>query len=408
MFLVNCKDHEGNHPLYFAIKSGSVPIVRLLVENGADINSAGRCSTDRPLHSAIRAHDLGIVKYLLESGAYPDKRDYSGKTPLHTPVQEGQLQALRVLLQREADVHALSMGGNGALIYCCQALADDWNSENIEILLSLLGLGLSPNQPNGWQVTPTQILLPIYNARGLFLSKTLSIEDTPPINWKGYYATEVVCVFDDPKFHLLVRAFGKECLARVINLHPAAGDDYSPLCLAAYYDSVAAMENLISIGADIEFEGSIWGTALMTACDHGRLSSVKYLMRRGARLIYTSSGNRDGNGRVTHRSAFQAAKRHPRVLEWLLVGRRTEQKKSTDRFDQGGGSTMLKIREEIHHWSGPVRARVTLSKGQRRQRWGSSLDWLAKVKQVRLGMDGKIVVGAELWPDLDTADSTAG
>ncbi|KAM7191730.1 Ankyrin repeat-containing domain protein [Naviculisporaceae sp. PSN 640] len=406
LFLVNHRDSDGNSPLYWAVRSGSISFLRALVENGADVNSAGRDGRDDLLHSAIRAGKPGIVEYLLESGISVEKKDATGRTPLQETIREGDLEIFSLLLQQEADVRTLCIDAYGPLLECCHSLCQEWHMDKVEMLLTLLGMGLDPDQPSGWGLTPSQLLLPLHVARRIFLSRIVSLERTPPISWKSYYVTEDICLFDDPKFYLLVRALGRDNLARVINLHPSESEGYSPLCIAACHDSVTTMENLILIGADIEFEGSIYGTALMAACDHGRLSSAKFLVRRGARLTYTLRKSGGENGEIIYRSALQAARKHPQVIEWLLVGRHTEQRKIWEMSQHENDSTVSESCEGAYHWGGPVRAAMILSKLQRKQSWESSIDWLVRLKHMRLFWGGKVVEGAKLWPDLDVAHAS--
>ncbi|KAK4217524.1 hypothetical protein QBC37DRAFT_479716 [Rhypophila decipiens] len=404
-FLVNHKDHKEKSLLYLAIDDPST--ARLLIENGAEVNIPyPKDRRDFFLHSSINPLCLKTVEHLLASGAHINARDVHGFTPLRVAARAGEAEAFRLLLKHGADPHCLRICGNGALEDCCRSLTEEWSVDKTEILLTLLRLGSNPDRPNVDKVTPTQILLRLHRSRGLFLGRTLSLESARPFYWKGYFMSAEVIIFDDPQFHLIVRAYGKECLARVMNLYPAAGE-LGPLCLAAYHDSVAMMENLISIGADIEFEGCSHGTALMAACDYGRLSAVKFLVRRGARLAYFSRSQVDGNGTKMYRSAFQPARQHPGVLQWLLVRRHTEQMKITVGLDRADGSTPSEhTTQGLGYWSGPVPAGRRFRLDERRQEWESSINWLARVRRMRQDLDGKVVVGAELWPDSDTAEAT--
>jgi hypothetical protein len=58
----------------------------------------------------------------------------------------------------------------------------------------------------------------------------------------------------------------------------------------------------------------------MAACATGRLSAVKMLVKLGARLAYFKE-----NGIAL--TAFEAAKHHPAIVRWLLVGRLMEHPK---------------------------------------------------------------------------------
>lgn len=71
---VNCQDDQGWTPLNFAAGKGELSLVRLLVENGADVFKMGR---DRrtPYDIALCAGRVSVVKYLREiEDQFPEKR----------------------------------------------------------------------------------------------------------------------------------------------------------------------------------------------------------------------------------------------------------------------------------------------------------------------------------------------
>lgn len=172
-------------------------------------------------------------------------------------------------------------------------------------------------------------------------------------------------------FPLLVRAYGKETVARVMNLHPAVDSGSpSPLCLATLENAVWLMRPLVLIEADVEFEGCNSGAALMAACEGGNIDAFKFLVCHKARLSY-SHGNIAEGRLPLHRSAVEAARKHPVIFRWLLVERHTEQLKIMARTEQGNLGSTSDDSDEVRCWSGPVRAGMPLQTSERRQIWKS-------------------------------------
>ena len=70
--------------LHSAANIGSVELVRLLIQEGADVNAQDE-DGDSPLHSAmVRANNYDVTRTLLENGADLSSKAVDGKTPLHT------------------------------------------------------------------------------------------------------------------------------------------------------------------------------------------------------------------------------------------------------------------------------------------------------------------------------------
>lgn len=100
--LANAWADDGFQPLGLASFFGQADAARLLVERGADVNSASRNTMKvMPLHSAAAAQDPGvryeIARLLLEAGADPNARQQDEYTPLMAADQHGD-DRLRELL----------------------------------------------------------------------------------------------------------------------------------------------------------------------------------------------------------------------------------------------------------------------------------------------------------------------
>lgn len=90
---------NGNTALMMAALQKNKPAVLALIEKGAQVNRPGWTA----LHYAAAAGDLDIMKLLLERHAYIDAASPTGTTPLMLAAREGQEDAVKLLLEEGAD-----------------------------------------------------------------------------------------------------------------------------------------------------------------------------------------------------------------------------------------------------------------------------------------------------------------
>ena len=101
--LVNAYNGDGFQPLGLASFFGHPPVARLLLDRGAEVNSASRnAQRVMPLHSAVAAASPEIVSLLLSVGAEVNAVQQGGYTPLHEAAHKGHLEILEMLLQAGA------------------------------------------------------------------------------------------------------------------------------------------------------------------------------------------------------------------------------------------------------------------------------------------------------------------
>lgn len=95
----------GDSLLHVAAWNGWEEHVRLLIDEGADVNLID-CSASRrtPLHEACRAGHGRVVELLLRSGARLNALDVSGESPLHVACRGGWTRVVRILLMAANDL----------------------------------------------------------------------------------------------------------------------------------------------------------------------------------------------------------------------------------------------------------------------------------------------------------------
>ena len=105
--LANAWAQDGFQPLGLASFFGQVEAARLLVDRGADVNSASRNDFKvAPLHSAVAEKDADarfvLATILLEHGADPNARQQDDFTPLMAADQQGDARLRELLVEHGA------------------------------------------------------------------------------------------------------------------------------------------------------------------------------------------------------------------------------------------------------------------------------------------------------------------
>jgi len=104
--LVNAFADDGFQPLGLACFFGHLESADYLVRAGASVNMPSNNGLHAtPLQSAVAGGHAPIVKMLLNSGAQPNVRERGGVTPLHTAAAHGDAESIQLLILAGADLH---------------------------------------------------------------------------------------------------------------------------------------------------------------------------------------------------------------------------------------------------------------------------------------------------------------
>jgi ankyrin repeat protein len=123
---------DGFTPLGLAVFFGHEEIARQLVAAGADVNRPSRNAIHvAPLHSAVESGSLALLNLLLEHGAQPDAVEFLGATPLHSAAARGNRRMVERLLAAGADPRRKTNDGKTAA-----GLARQYGHEQLAVLLA--------------------------------------------------------------------------------------------------------------------------------------------------------------------------------------------------------------------------------------------------------------------------------
>jgi len=92
-------------PLYTAAwRYKDADVVKYLVSKGADVNTPTRVGKWYPLHGANK--NIEAAEFLVSKGAEVNVKNYRGETPLHTAVERGNNDVVKLFISIGADVNA--------------------------------------------------------------------------------------------------------------------------------------------------------------------------------------------------------------------------------------------------------------------------------------------------------------
>ena len=111
------QEHKGITALCVAAGMGKNDIVKIFLENGADVDKVTEDGETSLLFASQNGH-LNVVKYLVEEGkAEVDKAKNDGQAPLYVASGKGHLEIMKCLVE-EGEVDVDKARDTGATTLC--------------------------------------------------------------------------------------------------------------------------------------------------------------------------------------------------------------------------------------------------------------------------------------------------
>lgn len=327
---VNTIFDSGKTPLYYAVRYLDVPLAGFLIDRGARVDASASTGwsllnlalfeaaiKEQPdsvdalkalipmLHQAGATYDRSdvraaralvcygslsmlhwffsqgsnpltvaeLVVYLKDNGVDLDALDYSGKTRLYKAVEQGSIEAVRLLLQAGAEPNII--GKAGAPLHVAAHLND------VEIMRALLSGGAKPgarHPVSGATALHCAITSGNLVAVMLLLQWGASLDERDGLGL-GVLHKAISAWAKDPTIFSMLVALGADVMS-------VSGDEFDSLPLlhyAARSGCSGAIEELLSHGVPVDLPAPATSmTALHIACMLGRVACAKVLLTRGA------------------------------------------------------------------------------------------------------------------------------
>jgi ankyrin repeat protein len=321
-----------------------------------------------PMMAAALCRHLDIVKLLLQHGANPNMIRRDCRNIAIMAVQVGHVEMLKTLVSHGISLTHCDQWGGSVLHYAGRHCPEAFSL--------LLASGCDPYQRDIDGYTPIEVAIRWRTVRPLCLNSNLDfnrgiihIGDIGTSLERGYTPLSIM--------KLLFKRLPASRISREINAIPSRGFlKETMLVTAARRGDQQALDFLIKMGAELELEGSSFGTPLLAACNRGVLSSVRYLIRRGANIFSCKNGE--------EQSAVQAAKLFPEIIQWLLAERHTEQPKLC-------WLPAASTEQELSSWSGPMTVEVPIDGLYSPTGGASSFERAKDLAELRKYLQGRVV-----------------
>ncbi len=283
------------YPLYVAVMENSLPIVKFLINKGANINLGTENGYSTPLYGASKYGYLDIAQYLIEHGADINKTNNIGSTPLYGASSNGQLEIVRLLIAHGADLNKAIVNGKWVPLHAAS------DRGYLEIVRALIDSGADIDKQS--EDGSTSLYLACEKGH-LEVARAL-IDHGADVNKAN----------NDGRVPLYVASLNRHLeLARLLIEHRAdinkeEKNGFTPLYTASNNGHLEVARLLIEHGADVNKYGKF--TPVYQASFKGHLEVVRLLIAHGADVNKTS---RDGKWVPLHTASDKGYLEIVRVL----------------------------------------------------------------------------------------------
>lgn len=303
---IDTRDHNGQTPLHYSIRSGNTEVAKYLIDNGANLNiqdnpyrqTAKYAYSKTPLHYAIESGNTEIVKYLIDRGANPNIQDAYSETPLYSAIYSGNTEIVKYLLDHNADPNS-----KGFYTFPLLAAIKLGHAEIVKSLVEH-GADLGIKNTSAQTLLHYAIELKHTEIAKYLIDRAIDVDTRDISSGKS-------------PLHFAMHMKNMEVVKYLIE-HNADIDiqnsyGLTPLHLAVDLGNKKMIEQLVEKGANINAQDNDGWTPLVHAVRNGQLDAVKHLIENGADINVVG---KEGDRLLDHITfCMKDAKLHKDVAE---------------------------------------------------------------------------------------------
>ena len=261
---VNAKDQDGATPLMQTALYGDPGLLKLLLDKGADPNARNKVGATALLWSV---HDLRKVRLLVQKGANVNARSEGGKMPLLLAAYYSRsVETVKFLLENGADLRAKDNRGAGVLLFAAEG-------GDLDTIRLLLDKGVDVNAGTTGEFNEIRFS---------------NLRPQKGFEPKGVTALMVTAFSNDAGAARLL-------LDRGAAVNAKASDGMTALLAGANRGGAALIKTLVEKGAEVNLKDLLGRTPLilMAASDYAEPETVRLLLEKGAEVNVKDKGGRN-------------------------------------------------------------------------------------------------------------------
>lgn len=304
--------------VHYAVETGDVESLRVLVEAGADIQVEEKETQGNLLDWAVRrTRSIDILKYLLSLGFDINRPRPSGKpTPLIGACFFANVDVVKLLCERGADVAALNDDGKTALLAVCESkhIHPDDATEIARYLLE--HTASDPQARTHWRANAVYCAALSGNMKilDMLLARKIAVDESTLTGW-----TPLMAAASD-NYHLMVT----KLIELKANINARNEDDRSVLSIALVDFATESACLLIDAGAEynVLVNKGAWSPLQLAANKGDKIAVKKLLEKKDIQVDIENKAEGDEHGTAFGKRTpllSAALNGHAEICEMLIL-----------------------------------------------------------------------------------------